>query len=207
MRPRLVLVLALPLLIAVWLAGAGSASAHDQLVGSSPDAGSDLRRAPASLRLTFSDTVHDTGVAIQVTDAAGTQLQTGKPTVAEDVVTQRLKATKVPGTVHVVWRVASADGHPASGDFNYSINAAKATRTASGAKSASSSDGLQRGSEAQQSDGTSYATTVPTTAQRPTDSTDNEPLPIIGVTVLALLVVGGVAALVRLRARGDDADL
>lgn len=209
MRPRLGLVLALPLLIALWLAGAGPAAAHDQLVGSHPDAGTDLHTAPASLRLTFSDSVSDTGIAIRVTDAAGTQLQSGKPQIAEDVVTQRLKSTKVPGTVRVVWRVTSADGHPVSGNFKYSINAAAAKKSATSSGPASdatsTATGLQRGSGATSPE-TSYQTTVPN-FQRPTDRTNNEPLLIIGAVVLALLVVGGFAALIRLRGRDDNADL
>lgn len=206
MRHRLGLVLVLPLLIAIWLVGAGPASAHDQLVGSNPDAGTDLHKAPSSLRLTFSDTVGDTGIAIQVTDAAGTQLQTGKPVVADDVVTQRLKPTTAAGTVRVVWRITSADGHPVSGNFNYSINAADAKRTSASATAPSSATtGLQRSSGSASGE-TSYATSVPS-FQRPTDSTNNEPLLIIGAAVLGIVVVGGVAALIRLRARGDDADL
>lgn len=210
MRPRFGLVLFLPLLLAAWLVGADHASAHDQLVGSNPSAGTDLHKAPTSLRLTFSDTVHDTGVAVRVTDASGRQLQSGDPVVADDVVTQRLESTKTPGTVRVVWRVSSADGHPVSGNFNFSINAAEAAGPTSAPKSAPtskapSSSGLQRTS-GRSSDETSYSTSVPS-FERPTDKTNNEPLLIIGIAVVGLLVVGGVAALIRLHARGDDADL
>lgn len=209
MRLRLGFVLFLPLLLAAWLVGAGHASAHDQLVGSNPSAGSDLHEAPTSLRLTFSDSVHDIGTAIRVEDASGAQLQVGKPVVDEATVTQRLKPSKVPGTVHVVWRVASADGHPVSGNFDFSVNAADASKTTSTATASSSAaGGLARGTSSSSSsdDGTSYATSVPT-FQRPTDKTNNEPLLIIGMAVLGVLVIGGVAALIRLRARDDDADL
>lgn len=212
MRLRFGLVLLLPLLLTAWLAGAGHASAHDVLVGSNPSAGTDLHKAPTSLRLTFSDSVHDVGTAIRVEDASGNQLQTGKPVVNDTVVTQRLKSTKVPGTVHVVWRIASADGHPVSGDFNFSVNAADAPKTTT-AKTATTKTGptsvakggIQRSTGSNKVE-TSYSTSVPS-FQHPTDKSNNQPLLIIGMAVLGLLVIGGVAAAIRLRARGDDADL
>ena len=81
---------------------------------------------------------------------------------------------------------------------------ASAVQSASGTGAASSTAGLQRSSNTD--DGTSWATSVPS-FQQPTDKTNNEPLPIIGVSILAIIVIGGIAALIRLRARGDDADL
>jgi copper resistance protein C len=206
MRPRLGLLLFLPLLLTAWLVGAGHASAHDELVGSNPAAGTDLHEAPTSLRLTFSDSVNDIGVAVRVEDAAGTQLQTGKPVVDDTVVTQRLKRSKAPGTVHVVWRVTSSDGHPVSGDFIFSVNAADAPKTSAPAKSSSTATGGLQRTTASNDVETSYSTSVPS-FQHPTDKTNNEPLLIIGMAVLGALVVGGLAALIRLRARGDDADL
>lgn len=206
MRPRLGLLLVLPLLLTAWVIGAGHASAHDELVGSNPPAGSDVHEPPTTLRLTFSDSVHDTGIAIRVEDASGARLQTGKPVINDAVVTQRLKADAVPGTVHIVWRVTSADGHPVSGNFDFSVDAAAAPDTTTTATSSSSaSSGLERGSSSSGED-TSYATSVPS-FQRPTDRTNNEPRLIIALAVLGALVIGGVAALIRLRARGDDADL
>lgn len=203
MRLRLGLLLVLPLLLAAWLAGAGQAAAHDALVGSNPGAGTDLRKAPASLRLTFSDAVNATGTAIKVTDASGTQLQVGKPVVDDTVVTQRLRTTTVPGTIRVVWRVASADGHPVTGNFNFSLNAAAATTPK--ATTTKATGALER-SSGSSSDDTSYSTSVPS-FQHPTDKTNNEPLLIIGLAVVAVVVIGGVASLIRLRSRGDDADL
>lgn len=70
--------------------------------------------------------------------------------------------------------------------------------------SASSSAGLQSSSNTD--DGTHWATSVPA-FQQPTDKTNNEPLLIIGTALLAIVVIGGLAALVRLRVRPDDADL
>lgn len=196
MRSRLGLLL-LPLLIVTWFVGAAPASAHDSLVGSNPAAGTDLTKAPTRLLLTFSDGVHAAGTAVKVTDASGAELQVGKPTVNDTEVSQRLKATKVPGKIHVVWRIASADGHPVTGTFDFSVNMAAATATTlttQPSKSGSSDDS------------TSWSTSVPS-FQTPTDKSNNEPLTIVGLTLLGIVVIGGIAALLRLRARGDDDDL
>lgn len=79
---------------------------------------------------------------------------------------------------------------------------ASAARGTSG--TAVSSSGLQRSSNTD--DGTHWATSVPS-FQHPTDKTNNEPALIIGVSVVAIVAIGGIAALIRLRARDDDADL
>ncbi|RNI25240.1 hypothetical protein [Flexivirga caeni] len=70
----------------------------------------------------------------------------------------------------------------------------------------STTAGLRIGTGTNTDDGTSWATSVPS-FQQPTNKTNNEPLLIIAGVVLAILVIGGITALVRLRARGDDADL
>jgi len=80
----------------------------------------------------------------------------------------------------------------------FAVHGTSGTATASTA-------GLQR-SSTNTDDGTSWATSVPG-FQQPTDATNNEPVLIIGVAVLAVLVIGGLAALIRVRARGDDDDL
>lgn len=197
MRLRLGLLL-LPLLLVAWLVSAGPASAHDELVGSNPAAGTELTKGPAQLRLTFSDTVRDLGAALKVTDAAGHELQTGKPVVDGAVVTQQLKPTTAPGPVDVVWRVTSADGHPVTGNFVFSIKGA--ANVASGGTATT----LQRTTNTD--DATSWGTSVPS-FQVPTNKTNNEPLLIIGMALLGVVVIGGIAAFVRLRGRDDDADL
>ncbi len=60
---------------------------------------------------------------IQVTDATGTPLTEGAPTVSGTVVTQAL-AGSASGAVTVVWRVVSSDGHPIDGTFSFTVPAA-----------------------------------------------------------------------------------
>jgi methionine-rich copper-binding protein CopC len=106
---------------------ASSASAHDYLVSSSPAAGSTLSAPIDSVSMTFNDLVvdfsHDgTSAIVQVTgpDADTRQFETGCATIAGRTITAPVMLG-ASGRYTVTWRVASADGHPASGHitFNY----------------------------------------------------------------------------------------
>lgn len=105
--------------------GAAPAFAHDELVSSDPASGSTVETLPAALTLTFSgDLLSDASTTvIQVTDAAGASLADGAPSVSGNVVTQALTGS-ASGQVAVAWRVVSSDGHPISGEFAFTSNAA-----------------------------------------------------------------------------------
>ena len=106
---------------------ASPASAHDELIGTDPASGSTLTTYPTEITLTFNDIVLDEGNATQlkVTDAGGTfDLADGRPTVQDNVVTQKLtwpQADAAILSVKVLWRVVSRDGHPVSGEFSFRI--------------------------------------------------------------------------------------
>ncbi|WP_292900326.1 copper resistance protein CopC [Microbacterium sp.] len=104
---------------------AAPAFAHDELVSSDPSADAVLDALPSQITLTFSADILDAegATVIQVTDAAGTALTDGAPTVAGTAVTQAL-AGPASGAVTVVWRVVSSDGHPIDGTFSFSVPAA-----------------------------------------------------------------------------------
>jgi len=121
--PRAVaLAVAVLLGLAVMLATPSIALAHDELLGSDPAAGSSVDALPAELRLTFSGVIaSDAGASeVQVTDAAGTSLTGGEPTTQDNVLTQPL-AGEASGTVTVLWKVVSSDGHPISGEFSFTV--------------------------------------------------------------------------------------
>ncbi|GAB3153252.1 copper resistance protein CopC [Microbacterium neimengense] len=105
--------------------GAAPAFAHDELVSSDPASGSTVETLPAALTLTFSgDLLSDASTTvIQVTDAAGASLADGAPSVSGNVVTQALTGS-ASGQIAVAWRVVSSDGHPISGEFAFTSNAA-----------------------------------------------------------------------------------
>ena len=108
----------------VLVSPAAPASAHDELIGSSPAAGAEVDAVPDELVLTFSGVLLDEPGATQVvvTDAAGTDLTDGDPTLDGTKLTQPLAAdTAAAGTVTVIWRVVSSDGHPVSDQFSFSV--------------------------------------------------------------------------------------
>ncbi len=121
--PRTPFAAALAVLLGLALAlVATPASAHDELIGSTPAADAQIDALPAELQLTFSGVLMDEPGATQlvVTDAAGTALAAGDPVLDGTRLTQPL-AGSASGTVTVLWRVVSSDGHPVSGEFSFTV--------------------------------------------------------------------------------------
>lgn len=118
-RPRLLAVLGLVLGL-TGAAVAVPAVAHDDLVASDPAADSEVAQLPDAVTLTYSGVLIDEpGVnAISVTDAAGTELAEGTPTLDGTTATQALIGDS-QGPITVRWRVVSSDGHPVSGEFSF----------------------------------------------------------------------------------------
>lgn len=102
-----------------------SASAHDSLLSSSPEADGTVQTLPAELTLTFSAKIIDEEGATEVvvTDPSGASVIEGAPTVDGALVTQPLAAEASAGAYHVIWKVVSSDGHPTSGEFDFTVAA------------------------------------------------------------------------------------
>ncbi|MFT4051578.1 MAG: copper resistance protein CopC [Microbacterium sp.] len=113
---------AIAALVAALALVASPAWAHDELIGSDPAAGSHLDELPAELTLTFSDVLLDEPgtTEVVVTDAAGTSLTSGDPVLDGTRLTQALEG-EASGTVTVIWRVVSHDGHPVSDEFSFTV--------------------------------------------------------------------------------------
>ncbi len=96
------------------------ASAHADLVSTSPVDGAALTEAPESLVLSFNSLVLDGMAEVAISDSAG-ELVAG--VVAETVETEVLVSWPVdlPGdTYNVAYRIVSEDGHPVTGSFAFS---------------------------------------------------------------------------------------
>ena len=100
-----------------------SASAHDSLTASSPEADSTVDTLPTALTLTFSADLIEGGNATEVvvTDPSGASVTSGAATVSGATVTQPLTGEGPAGVYHVIWRVLSSDGHPTSEEFDFSV--------------------------------------------------------------------------------------
>ncbi|WP_338907424.1 copper resistance CopC/CopD family protein [Streptomyces nigra] len=123
-----------PLLVLLLLGGAGPASAHAALRTTDPEDGAVLKSAPRVLTLTFTESVGLLDDSFRVLDPDGRRLRAGEPEHGPDGAdTARVTLPEglEQGTYTVAWRVVSADSHPVSGAFTFSVG--KATVTASAA--------------------------------------------------------------------------
>jgi copper transport protein len=102
----------------------GSAFAHAQLVGSSPERGSQLERAPERVVFRFNESVEISFGSLRVFDASGREVQSGSaehPAGRSDEVAVELEPSLPEGSYTATFRVVSADSHPVAGGFVFSV--------------------------------------------------------------------------------------
>lgn len=125
------LVLLGTVLVLLLFGGAGPASAHAALRASDPEDGTVLNSAPGHLTLTFTESVGLLDDSFRVLDPDNRRVRTG----AAEHVPGRSDTARVTlpakglgeGTFTVAWRVVSADSHPVSGAFTFSVGKPSAT--------------------------------------------------------------------------------
>ncbi|MER5868524.1 copper resistance protein CopC [Streptomyces sp. NPDC002044] len=127
--PRLALVLAA--LLASLFTVASPAAAHAALTASDPKEGAVVATAPAQVSLSFSEQVAMGDDSIRVLDPQGRRVDTGE---LRDMCSGHiirygtaLNSGLPEGTYTVAWQAVSADSHPISGAFTFSIGAPSAT--------------------------------------------------------------------------------
>lgn len=103
------------------LAGPSPASAHDELVASSPAHSDRLTTPPEQVALTFSADVLQVGATIIVADSAERDWAVGEPAIMRDTVTVALADDMPESGYEIRWRVVSSDGHPISGVIPFTI--------------------------------------------------------------------------------------
>ncbi|MFI5834891.1 copper resistance CopC/CopD family protein [Micromonospora sp. NPDC051300] len=111
------------LLVSLLLAPATPASAHAVLVSSSPAASAVVPEAPAQVVITFSEGVRKVPGKVRVIAPDGSRADRGEPTFRGGEVTIPVDPSAGRGTYLVSYRVISADSHPVSGAFTYSVGA------------------------------------------------------------------------------------
>ncbi|WP_432165017.1 copper resistance CopC/CopD family protein [Streptomyces sp. bgisy031] len=127
-RHRLLLLLAVT---GALLAGAAPVSAHAALTGSDPKQGAVVERAPSRVSLTFSEEVAMSDGSVRVLDPAGKRVDTGRTTdLGGTTYGVPLHSGLPDGTFTVAYQVVSADSHPVSGAFTFSIGAPSKTTAA-----------------------------------------------------------------------------
>ncbi|PSM39196.1 hypothetical protein C6Y14_32505 [Streptomyces dioscori] len=113
------------------LAGAVPVSAHAALTGSDPQQGAVVAEAPAQVSLTFSEQVAMSDSSVRVLDPKGKRVDTGKTSgQGGNTYAVKLHSGLPDGTFTVTYQVVSADSHPVSGAFTFSIGAPSTTTVA-----------------------------------------------------------------------------
>ncbi|MFB6698894.1 copper resistance CopC/CopD family protein [Streptomyces rubiginosohelvolus] len=123
------------LVFGLLLAGAGPASAHAALTGSDPADGAVVDTAPKEVTLSFSEAIAVGDDSIRVLDPSGKRADTdSEPKDLSEGSTVRygvaLHSGLPDGTYTVAWQAISADSHPISGAFTFSIGAPSDTTVA-----------------------------------------------------------------------------
>lgn len=103
------------------LSAAVPASAHDELLASSPKPGEALPVAPSSVTLEFSSDVLTMGAVIVIADAEGTDWVASEPVLDGTRVTAEVQAGMPAAGYELRWRVVSSDGHPIAGIVPFTI--------------------------------------------------------------------------------------
>lgn len=191
------------MLIAVMICGtalfaAAPASAHSELVSSDPPADATLEFAPIGVGLVFNQDINESFATISVVGPGDIQWAQGTATVEGPDVSVLLQDGLPNGEYTVGYRVTSADGHPITGSYGFSVDVAETATRPDAA--------------AQQSQGgaTSPApSTTPTQAYDPNNPSASEDRPPKQNTMMLLSIVGltvlGLAAIaLTLVIRGKD---
>ncbi|MFE7093902.1 copper resistance CopC/CopD family protein [Streptomyces erythrochromogenes] len=111
-------------LLALVLGGAAPAFAHAGLRASDPAEGSVLATAPKQVTLTFTESVGFSDDSLRVLSPENERVNPRPAQHADgkdNAVRVELSDKLAQGTYTVAWRVVSADGHPISGAFIFSI--------------------------------------------------------------------------------------
>ena len=132
-----VLAAAFILASSITLVSATSASAHDEIIATTPTADANVAPGQVKVSITFNEPAmqvgNHEGIEIQVTAPDGSA--TVLPCLVIDGSTiWALDDTKAEGTYVVDWRSVSNDGHANSGSFNFVVAAGASPAGASAAE-------------------------------------------------------------------------
>ena len=135
-RSALTLALALALALAGLLAVAGPASAHADLLSSSPPDGAVIASEPGQVTLVFSEAVTLRLSSVRVIGPDGRRVDSGAPRAVgsgDERIAVELAADAHQGTFVLDWRATAADdGHTTSGALTFSVGAPSRTTAVTG---------------------------------------------------------------------------
>ncbi|NGO43812.1 copper resistance CopC/CopD family protein [Streptomyces ureilyticus] len=132
-RTPLTALLLVGAVLALLFGGAGPASAHAILTRSAPADTSVLKTAPQHITLAFTENVSLSDGSLRVLSPKNERVDRGAITHAGgkgSTARVLLRGKLAEGTYIVSWRVVSADSHPVSGAFTFSIGTPSAATAA-----------------------------------------------------------------------------
>jgi hypothetical protein len=112
--------------------GAGTAYAHDVLVSSQPTAGSNIHNGPPEVRLVFDKPVESGFTDVEVLGPGDTYWAAGPPTIYGDTVSAPVRPLGPRGDYVIRYQIVSADGHPVSGQVDFTLAVAGSGKPAPG---------------------------------------------------------------------------
>ncbi|MBO0609279.1 copper resistance CopC/CopD family protein [Myceligenerans salitolerans] len=110
------------LVSALVLGPAGSATAHATLLGTDPAEGAVLDAAPERVTFTFDESVIGVPAGIKVFDATGAEVASSASVRGSRLFVD-LDEEVADGTLVVLWRLVSEDGHPIGGSLSFAVGA------------------------------------------------------------------------------------
>lgn len=185
------LVLLTPVLVLLAVARPVPAYAHSAVVSVVPAEGAAVA-AVREVRVVFNEDVRPEVAALVVTGSDGQRHDRGRPEVTGPEVSVAVDAELPPGETTVAYRVVSADGHPVSGQYRFTVV---------GSAAAGSAGDLSTDSAG--SDSAGSGTADPETARSEPagaagdDSSGTSPVPI--VIALVTIPIMGVALFLLIR--------
>jgi copper transport protein len=114
----------LPIVACLLLIAPAAAQAHALLERTTPERGADVKRQPQQVAFYFDEPVESEFGSVRVFDSSGAEVQTGdvlRPGGDGKGVAVALQPDLPDGTYTATYRVVSADSHPVSGGFVFSI--------------------------------------------------------------------------------------
>ena len=114
----------LTLAMALVVIPAAAASAHAELVSTTPGDQAIVTQSPPSIRLRFSEGVTVQPDGVRVLDGDAKRVDRGEAKRSGSEVTVPIEADLAPGSYLVAWRVISDDSHPVHGAFTFSVSTA-----------------------------------------------------------------------------------
>lgn len=110
--------------------GSGIAAAHTALASSDPAKDATVTAPPPAIELTFTEDVNPAFANVAISSEDGRQWVSGSPRVQGRRVTSTMGPDRPGDGVYTVgYRVVSADGHPVTGSYTFTIAGAPAEAT------------------------------------------------------------------------------